>query len=197
MTRQLPLFPAINVAKADGYIILIDRNGPRIVADNILWCNEVRMDKQEKFLYAAETWGNHILRFPVQPDGSLGDREIYGPADLGFGAAVDGFTFDAEGNIWATTFVRNGLMIISPEGEAQTVFEDPNQAGLEHMVAKIQEGQLRGEDFGGCLGTQVQFPSSITFGGPDLKTVYVGSLAMPYLLTFQSPVAGLPMRHWR
>lgn len=32
--------------------------------------------------------------------------------------------------------------------------------------------------------------------GPDLKTVYIGSLAMNKLVCFQSPVVGLPMNHW-
>jgi len=48
-----------------------------------------------------------------------------------------------------------------------------------------------------CVGPTLQFPSSVTFAGPDLRTVYLGSLAMPHLVTFESPVPGLPMRHWR
>jgi len=52
------------------------------------------------------------------------------------------------------------------------------------------------EDMGACVGPSIQFPTSVTFAGPDLKTVYMGSLAMPRLITFQSPVPGLPMRHW-
>lgn len=197
LTRQLPWFPAINAGKADGYIILIDAKGPRVVADNILLCNEVRMDAKEEYLYAAETMANHIIRFPVNADGSLGEREIFGPADLGFGASVDGFTFDAEGNIWVTTVLRNGLVIITPEGKAHTVFEDPNLPALEKASEKIATGTLAPEDMFACMGSRVQFPTSVAFGGPDRKTVYMGSLAMPHLLSFQSPVAGLPMHHWR
>ena len=36
----------------------------------------------------------------------------------------------------------------------------------------------------------------VTFGGPDLKTVYLGSLKGNTIPYFRSPVAGLPMVHW-
>jgi len=38
--------------------------------------------------------------------------------------------------------------------------------------------------------------ASVTFGGPDLKTVYLGSLKGNCIPYFRSPVAGLPMVHW-
>lgn len=48
-----------------------------------------------------------------------------------------------------------------------------------------------------AAGPNLQFITSLAFGGPDLRTAYLGSLAMSTLPTFQSPVAGLPMRHWK
>jgi hypothetical protein len=38
--------------------------------------------------------------------------------------------------------------------------------------------------------------ASITFGGPDLRTVYVGSLGGTALATLRSPVPGAPLPHW-
>jgi hypothetical protein len=38
--------------------------------------------------------------------------------------------------------------------------------------------------------------ASVTFGGRDLKTVYIGSLRGTRIPFFRSPVAGLPMVHW-
>lgn len=37
--------------------------------------------------------------------------------------------------------------------------------------------------------------ASVTFGGPDLRTVYLGSLMGSRLPTLRSPVAGLPPAH--
>jgi hypothetical protein len=39
--------------------------------------------------------------------------------------------------------------------------------------------------------------TSVTFGGSDLHTVYLGSLKGTSIPYFKSPVAGLPMVHWR
>lgn len=38
--------------------------------------------------------------------------------------------------------------------------------------------------------------TSVTFGGPELKTVYLGSLFGDGLFTFRSPVAGAIPAHW-
>jgi gluconolactonase len=47
-----------------------------------------------------------------------------------------------------------------------------------------------------CGGTIAPWFASVTFGGPDLKTVYVGNLRGTRILYFRSPVAELPMVHW-
>jgi gluconolactonase len=39
--------------------------------------------------------------------------------------------------------------------------------------------------------------ASVTFGGPDLRTVYLGSLGGNTLSCFRSPVAGLRLAHWK
>jgi len=38
--------------------------------------------------------------------------------------------------------------------------------------------------------------ASVTFGGPDLRTVYLRSLMRSRLPAFCSPVPGLPLTHW-
>lgn len=188
---------AVSQPRPDGYVILVDEQGPRVVADGIYFSNEVRLDADERYLYVAETMKARMIRYPVNADGSLGEQEVVGPDPLEFGGYVDGFTFDADGNIWVTTVARNGLMIITPDGEAHTVFEDVNEPALQSAMAKIEAGLLAPDDFFALVGPRFQFPASVTFAGPDLQTVYIGSLAMPHLLRFRSPVPGLPMRHWR
>ena len=56
----------------------------------------------------------HTLR--VQPDGSLTDREIFGPSSLGTGV-IDGIAFDAYGNLWATMILAERLIAITPQGD--------------------------------------------------------------------------------
>jgi gluconolactonase len=195
-TREERWWPAAAHPRADGYIVLLDEKGPRIVADGLYFTNEVRLDAREEYLYAAETMRNHISRFRVQPDGSLTNKEIFGPASLGVGGAVDGFSFDAAGNIWVTTVIRNGLGIITPSGDYHVVFEEANEALLETFEKKIADGQATPADMLATAGKTLQLITSVAFGGADLRTVYIGSLGMNRLPTFRSPVAGLPMRHW-
>ena len=45
-------------------------------------------------------------------------------------------------------------------------------------------------------GKTLLFPSSLAFGGADLKTVYLGSVRMTRLARFTAPVAGEPLAHW-
>jgi len=39
--------------------------------------------------------------------------------------------------------------------------------------------------------------SSLAFGGPDLRTAYLGCLLGDRVASFPSPVAGAPPVHWR
>jgi len=39
--------------------------------------------------------------------------------------------------------------------------------------------------------------ASVTFGGPDLQTVYIGSLKGQRIPSFRVPVPGLPMVHYK
>jgi sugar lactone lactonase YvrE len=197
LTREDHWWPACADPRPDGFIVLMDETGARIVADGIYATNEARLDADERFLYVAETMKARILRFPVRPDGSLGEREVFGPDGLGLGAFVDGFTFDAEGNLWVTTVIRNGLGIITPDGDWHVVFEDPREDLLLAFEGRMADGTVTPADMLAAAGPRLQFPTSVTFAGDDLRTVHLGSLAMPYLPTFRSPVPGLPMRHWR
>jgi hypothetical protein len=38
--------------------------------------------------------------------------------------------------------------------------------------------------------------ASVTFGGPELQTIYIGSLRAKRIPYFRAPAPGLPMVHW-
>jgi gluconolactonase len=174
--------------RMDGYIVLVDDNGPRVVARDVQGANELRFDDNEEWLYVAETAGDFMTRFRVQRDGSLTDREVYGPERLGGGP--DGFAFDAYGNLWTTLIGQDTLVAITPEGDVLTLWEDGDREAK--AAAKLTGGNL-GKLPGDGLAPRM---ASITFGGPDLCTVYVGSLQGTSLPTFRSPVPGKALPHW-
>lgn len=190
MTRRPRWYDKLTDRAPDGYVVLIDKSGPRIVADGIDVTNEVKLDPEEKYLYAVETLARRMVRFAVKANGDLGPKETVGPADLGHGAFIDGFAFDAEGNLWLTLVMRNNLSVLTRDGALLTLYDEPSQPALDKFVADFNQGQAKVEELPGCAGAFMSLPTSFAFGGPDGRTVYVGSLAMPHLLTFRSPVAG-------
>lgn len=177
-----------------GYIVLLDPSGARIVADGLHQTNELKVSPDGKYLYTVETLGKRIVRFPIQADHSLGAKEVVGPDDLGHGAYPDGFAFDAEGNIWLTLIIRNGIGVIDRSGAFHTVYEEPQTDAVERLVTSIGAKAADLDAMRACMGKHLPFPTSLAFGGPDGKTVFVGSLASPHLFTFRAPVAGAP-RH--
>lgn len=194
-TRQVPWTRSINEKSADGYIGLIDENGIRIVADGFVGTNEIRLDANEEWMYVVETNGRRISRLRVGNDGSLSAREVYGPADLG--GFPDGFAFDAFGNLWITLILNERLIALTPDGEVLTLLDDGNPAALAAYEQHYRDGTVTPDIMGACRGSLAPMMASVTFGGPDLRTVYLGSLAGSRLPYFRSPVPGLPMAHWK
>jgi gluconolactonase len=194
-TRQVPWTRSINEKTADGYVGLIDEHGIRIVADGFVGTNEIRLDAREEWLYVAETNARRITRLRVNSDGSLSDRQVHGPADLG--GFPDGFAIDAWGNLWITLILTERLIALTPEGEVWTLLDDGQPQALAEYERHYQAGTTTPELMGACKGTLAPMMASIAFGGPDLRTVYLGSLAGSTLPTFRSPVPGLPSPHWQ
>jgi sugar lactone lactonase YvrE len=193
-TRQVPWTRSINEKTADGYVGLIDENGIRIVADGFVGTNEIRLDANEDWLYVVETNGRRISRLRVHGDGSLTDRQIYGPHDLG--GFPDGFAFDTFGNLWITLILNEKLIALTPEGEVLTLLDDGNPEAFARYEHHYANGTTTPELMGACRGTLAPMMASITFGGADLRTVYLGSLGGTVLASFRSPVPGLPLAHW-
>jgi hypothetical protein len=181
---------------ADGVVILMDGQGPpRIVAEGIGFANENKVDPSGCWLYVHETMGRSICRFAIKADNSLGPRET--AADYGVGIFPDGFEFDAEGGIWCTSVVSNRIVRIAPDGGQHIVFDGGDQDVTDRAeVAYQNDAYTRAHLVDGntsILGNC----ASIGFGGPDLKTCYVGSLASNRIASFRSPVAGAAPPHWK
>jgi gluconolactonase len=192
MTRRERWYDALNTPP-DGYIVLIEQGQARIVADGLHLTNEVKVHPSGEYLYGVETLGKRIFRFPIGANGDLGKKEIFGPADLGHGALPDGFIFDDDGNVWVTIITRNGIMVVSEDGEKHTVYEEPKLEAVDALVAALAQKTATAAHLVACAGEKLTLPTSLSFGGEDGRTVFIGSLGLPHLMTFRSPVRGLPL----
>ena len=194
-TRVNPWTTAAASRVRDGYIAVLDERGIRVVADGFYFTNEIRLDAKEEWLYVVETTGPRISRLRVGADASLTDREVFGPADLG--GYPDGIAFDAFGNLWCTLVMTDQLVALTPQGDLRMLLDDSEPKSRATFVSAFREGRMTAELMMATRGTIAPWMASVTFGGPDLKTVYLGSLMGTRIPYFRSPVAGLPMVHWK
>jgi gluconolactonase len=193
-TRLIPWTRSINEKTPDGYVGVIDDRGIRIVADGFVGTNEIRFDANEEWLYVVESNARRISRLRVSPDGALSGREIFGPGDLQ--GTPDGFAFDQYGNLWITIVQTDRLIALTPEGTLLTLLDDCDPVQRSVYDQHFYAGTMTPEVMAATKGTIAPWMASLTFGGPDLRTVYLGSLMGTSIPYFRAPVAGLPMAHW-
>lgn len=195
-TRVRNWMQALRTDLADGYIALYEDGAFRIAADGFHFTNEIRFDAREEFLYVVETTGGCISRLRADSAGNLSGREIFGPPSLGKGAWPDGIAFDSFGNLWGTMVYSDKLFVLTPNGDLKVLLDEGDPAKVEALEEQFLAGRVT-EDVLFATGRGIApWLASVTFGGPDLRTVYLGSLKGNRIPYFRSPVAGLPMVHW-
>lgn len=169
--------------RTDGFIFVLRPDGSAsIVAEGLKFPNGMALSADHKTLYCAQTSGADVMAFDILPGGKLGAGRRYGPQlgalqdpavpgvdphSLGY---TDGVGMDAEGNLWVCLPAADKVVAITPSLEVVTVIHD-------------------------LKGDIVNHPTNVTWGGPDLKDLYIGSIRAGYVLKARSPVAGLPLIH--
>jgi len=118
------------------------------VIDDVQVPNGILITPDDRTICVADNnpaqGGNRMLvAYDVQPDGKVRRRAVL--HDFGAGRGVDGMKLDVKGNIYATAGEgeKTGVYVISPEGKLLAFARTPETA------------------------------TNCTFGGKDLKTLYV------------------------
>lgn len=192
-TRLVPRTQARKPGHADGFIVCVDRGGARVVADGLGFANECKVDPSGAWLYVNETFGKRLTRFRVTRDG-LGERQVV--AVFGHGVFPDGLDFDAEGGIWITSIFSNRLIRVAPGGEQTVVLEDNEPEFVGLIEAQFARGELAAMGNPQVPARTIRNLSSSAFGGPDLRTLYLGCLQDSRIYRMPSPVAGAKPPHW-
>ncbi|MCL2856959.1 MAG: SMP-30/gluconolactonase/LRE family protein [Oscillospiraceae bacterium] len=188
---------ALDPNLADGYIARYDDRGIHIVADGLMFTNEVRFDKNEEYLYVVQTTGGNVLRFRCDANGDLHDREIYGPTHMGKGAYPDGIAFDTYGNLWGTSVYSDMVWVITPDGEFKVLLDEGDPVKVKALDDAFRENRVTYDLLFETGRGIAPWMASVTFGGKDLKKLYLGSLRATNIPCWDVPVAGLPMVHWK
>lgn len=187
---------ALRTDLRDGYVALYEDGAFRIVADSFGFTNEIRFDAKEEWLYVVETTGGCITRLRIDDTGNATHRETFGPSSLGKGAWPDGIAFDVYGNLWGTMVYSDKLFLLTPEGDLRILLDEGDPAKVDALEQAFFRNNVTQDVLFDTGQGVAPWMASVTFGGPDLRTVYIGSLKGSRIPYFRSPVAGLPMAHW-
>ena len=177
-----------------GQVLLVKDGEVTVAAEGLNWTNELRISPDGNHLFVNETFACRITRYDVSVDGALRN-----PVRLSFPKDTypDGMAFDAEGALWVVCVISNRLIRVAPDMSWSVLFEDVDRGELDAIASTYAEGRLTWDHIAQSRGTRVSNLSSIAFGGRDLKTIYLGGLGNDAVCVLQSPVAGMPMEHWR
>ena len=192
-TWRMPRDRAFHRDVADGFVVLLDGNDARVVADGLGFSTEVKVDPSARWLYANETMARRLSRYAITERG-LGPRETV--VEYLNGVFPDGFEFDAEGGIWCASVTSNRLVRVDADRSQQILLEDCDPEAVDGAMAHWRNGTFTREHINIGAARRLRNIASVTFGGQDLKTVYLGSLAGDTLFTLRSPIAGAEPPHW-
>jgi sugar lactone lactonase YvrE len=193
-SRNPDLRHTIAHGRPDGYIFRMDGPDslPEVVADEVNFPNCMALDRDGEYLYVVRTLKADVVRFALCGT-RLGPEEQFSPPlggrrddEYGEHAAAliadravtrrwgmaDGCAFDAAGNLWVTLARANRIVAVTPDRQVVTIAEDPQ-------------------------GALLSGPTSVAWGGDDMRDVYIGSLETPFILKGRSSLPGMPMVHQR
>lgn len=127
------------------YRLDTDRKATR-VRDDIIVPNSICWSPDSTRMYFADTYRDHILAYRFDPaDGTLHDETLFADTSDRPGRP-DGSTVDADGCLWSAEYAGGRVVRYRPDGRIDRMIDLP-----------------------------VTQPTSCTFGGPDLATLFITS----------------------
>lgn len=193
-TRLQPRNLGYRADVADGFVVLADDAGVRIVADSLGYTNECVVHPDGRRLYVNETFARRLVAFDIGRDGGLSNKTVI--AEFGEGTFPDGLTFDSEGGVWITSIVSNRVLRIAPDGRQEIMFEDCDPDHLRKVEDAFQAGEMDRPHLDTIHSRYLHNISSLAFGGAGLRTAYLGCLLGDSIASVPAPVAGHPPPHW-
>jgi sugar lactone lactonase YvrE len=178
----------------DGFIVLHDKTGTRIVADGLGYTNEIAFDASGKWLYVNETFARRLSRFSVNSDGSLGQKEVF--TEFGAGTFPDGMAFDEAGAIWIVSIVSNRLIRVARNAEQAVWLEDADTDHLAAVESAYLDSSMGRVHLDRICSKVLRNISSIAFGGADRRIGYLGCLLGDRIASLKMPAPGLTPLHW-
>jgi sugar lactone lactonase YvrE/enterochelin esterase-like enzyme len=114
----------------------VDEDGKKSVVDTgITRPNGLITSPDRGLLYVADTAGQFVFSFQIQPDGTLQHKQRYYYLHLADGSTqsgADGMTVDRDGRLYVTTEL--GLQVCDQAGRVNVIIPKPQKAWLSNVV---------------------------------------------------------------
>ncbi|HVZ61411.1 MAG TPA: SMP-30/gluconolactonase/LRE family protein [Terriglobales bacterium] len=91
------------------------------ISDSIARPNGIQLSRDERILYVADTAGESLYAFDVQPDGSATNQRKFGKlegmrqTERGPSSGADGIAIDSQGRLYVAS--NAGVEVLSPTGD--------------------------------------------------------------------------------
>ena len=184
----------LSASRADGYIARLKDDVVEIMADGLVSVNEFKIDRILGALYVNETFARRTTRFDMTSSGALANQEVL--AEYAPGSYPDGLALDENGDLWVPCIISNQILHVTKDGDVTEVYEERDPERTATVQSALEAGTLTRDLIYQDTGDTLNNPTSLAFGGPDLRTLYAGSITNTYLCAFDCSVAGQPMAHW-
>jgi gluconolactonase len=119
------------------------------VANDLNYANGIGVSPDQKTLYVSETVGNCILKFTINPDGTLSQRSNFALLNLltknkveSWWIGPDSMKIDSKGNLYVAQWSGGKILKISPAGKLLHVFEIVAGNGTTNVVFGPDEKEL-------------------------------------------------------
>ena len=86
--------------------------------------------------------------------------------------------------------------MLTHEGDMRVLLNEGDANKVEALEQADVRNQVTEEVLFATGRGIAPWMASITFGGKDLRTAYIGSLKGKRIPYFRAPISGLPMVHW-
>ncbi len=118
---------------------LASGNGSLWYDQPLNFANGLALSLDRRWLYVAETFARRVSRIPIGDDGSAGVGEVF--VD-NLERLPDGLAFDVAGNLYIACYEPSRLYRVSPTGDLELLFDDPEA----HLLCHPTNCAFRGTD---------------------------------------------------
>jgi L-arabinonolactonase len=127
-----------------------------VLDDGLICSNGPCWSPDDSTFYFSDTWSGEIWAYDYDIEtGAVSNRRTFGTTETSSTGGFDGSTVDAEGCVWNALVYDGKVVRYTPDGSVDRIIDMP--------VKKV---------------------TSVMFGGPELDTLYVTSMARPPLPRF-------------